>query len=115
MKRILVFLSMAVLALALPAAAQMAPKSITRLVVVKVKSGMHQQFEEGLKKYHQWGHQQNRPFTWHFWSVISGDRTGEYVLASSNHDWKDFDEAEKSAQGVNKELAADVGLTSNRM
>lgn len=110
MKRIAVSLCVVALALALPAAAQMAPKSITRVVVVKAKNGMHQQFEEGLKKYHQWEHQQNRPFTYYVWVVISGDRTGEYVLVSGGHDWKDFDEVLKSRPaGDSKELAADVG------
>jgi hypothetical protein len=109
MKKMLVFLSVAAFTLALPAAAQMAPKSVTELIEIKVKEGMNQQFEEGIKKFHQWEHQQNNPFTYHYWSVITGSEGGNYIVATTGHDWKDFDEAEKFGPASGKDLAADVG------
>jgi hypothetical protein len=110
MKRILVFLSAVAFALApaLPAAAQMAPRSVTELITVKPKSGMSQQFEEGIKKLRQWQHQQNYPFVQHAWSVITGDQGGEYVFATVGRDWKDFDETEKFGPAISKEINADV-------
>jgi hypothetical protein len=108
MKKILASLSILVLALALPAAAQMAPKSIARVIEVKVKGGMHQQFEDGMKKLHQWQHEHNYPFASHTWSIITGDRGGHYVIVVGGHDWKDFDEVEKFGPAISKEVDADV-------
>ena len=107
MKRIVVSLFIFVLALALPAAAQLAPKSVSRGIDVKVKDGMGQQFEEGLKKFRQWQQQQNYPFTEHAWSIITGERGGHYVFVTGGHDWKDFDETEKFGPGSWKEIQAD--------
>ena len=65
MKKLVVFLSFLALAVAVPAAAQMQPKSLTRMVMIKVKPGMGPQFEVGLKKFHLWEKQQNVAFTFH--------------------------------------------------
>ena len=108
MKKFLVSLSIAALAMALPAAAQMAPKSVARVIDVKVKNGMNQQFEEGVKKFRQWEQQQNYPFTEFAWSIMTGDRSGHYLFATIGHDWKDFDETEKFGPGASKVIQADV-------
>jgi hypothetical protein len=108
MKRILVSLSVAAMALALPAAAQMAPKSVVQAVDVKVKSGMQQQFEAGVKKLRAWQKENKYPFASYAWQVITGDRGGTYVFVSDGHDWKDFDEAEKLGQGSSKIVQEDI-------
>jgi hypothetical protein len=108
MKKVLVFLSLLALAVALPAGAQMPAKSLNRIIVVKTKPSMSAQWEEGLKKLNDWARQHKLPLTNHCWSIVSGPRTGQYVVASPGHDWKDFDAAEKVGQGVVEQIQADL-------
>ena len=96
------------MAAAMPASAQMPANSLARVVNVKVKSGASQQFEEGLKRFHEWDHQQNYPFTYYAWTIISGERNGQYVLATFGHDWKDFDEVEKFNASAGAQVRADL-------
>jgi hypothetical protein len=109
MKKVLASLFIAVLALALPAAAQMRPKTIVRVFDVKVKSGMDQQFEEGVKKIRAWQKEHNYPLRSLTWSVISGDRGGDYIIPTFAANWKDFDAVEKFGPEMGKEIQADVG------
>ena len=108
MRRLFVFLTLIALAAAMPAGAQMPAKSLVRVVTVKAKPGTGQQFEEGLKRFHAWEHQQNYPFAYYAWTIVSGERTGQYVLASFGHDWKDFDETEKFNAGAGAQIRADL-------
>jgi hypothetical protein len=91
MRKVLVSLCFIALAIALPASAQMAPKSMGEIYVIKTKPSMSMQWEAGAKKLIEWSHQQNRPATYYYWSIIPGPRTGQYVLGTFGHDWKDFD------------------------
>lgn len=111
MRKVLVFLFFLVLAIALPAGAQMPSKSLTRTVIIKVKPGMAPQFEEGLKKFHQWEQQQSIPFTFHVWSIISGPRTLQFAITTGGHDWKDFDALTKFTTAAQKQIQADMGAT----
>jgi hypothetical protein len=108
MRKSVVFLFLLVLAIALPAGAQMPAKSLNRVIVVKTKPSMSAQWEEGMKKLNEWAHQQNIPLAHNCWSIIAGPRTGQYVIASPGHDWKDFDAAEKSSQGMVEQIQADL-------
>jgi hypothetical protein len=108
MRRLLVFFTLMALTAAMPAGAQMPAKSLARVVNVKVKPGNVQQFEEGLKRFHAWEHQQNYPFTYYAWTIISGERNGQYILASLGHDWKDFDEVEKFTASAGAQVQADL-------
>jgi hypothetical protein len=78
-------------------------------VTIKVKPGMAPQFEEGLKKFHQWEKQQSVPFTFQVWSIISGPRTQQYVIGTSGHDWKDFDALTKLGPATQEQIQADMG------
>lgn len=111
MRKVLVSLCFAALAIALPAGAQMPAKSLTRMVIIKVKQGMAPQFEAGLKKFHQWEKQQNIPFTFHAWSIISGPRTLQYAIGTNGHDWKDFDALTKFDATAQEQIQADMGST----
>jgi hypothetical protein len=108
MRKVVVFLSLVVLAVALPAGAQMPAKSLARIIIVKAKPSTGAQWEEGLKKLNEWAHQHNLPLANYCWSIISGPRTGQFALGTDGHDWKDFDAAEKASQGVVKEIVADL-------
>ena len=109
MKKLLVFLSFLVLAVAVPAVAQIQPQSLTRMVTIQVKPGVDSQFEEGLKKFHQWEKQQSVAFTFHVWSIVSGPRTLQYSIGTSGHDWKDFDALEKLGPAAQEQIQADIG------
>lgn len=108
MRKVLVFLSILALSAVLPAAAQMPANSLARTYNIEVKPGMGPQWEAGIKKLNQWSHQHNAPNTYYVWSIISGPRTGQYVLGTFGHNWKDFDAAEKASQGVGKQIQADL-------
>ncbi len=84
------FIVASMLLLALPLGAQQESVMVTRVVVVKPKAGMQQQFEEALKRHLQW-HRQNDPWTYWGWQIITGDRTGQYVVGTFGHRWEDFD------------------------
>jgi hypothetical protein len=109
MKKLVVFLSFLPLAVAVPTFAQMQPKSLTRMVTIKVKPGMGPQFEEGLKKFHRWEKQQNVAFTFQVWSIVSGPRTLQYAIGTSGHDWKDFDALTNIAPAAQEQIQADMG------
>lgn len=111
MRNGLVFLSfVALLVAALPVGAQSQPKTIARIITLKVKPGEGQQWEAGMKRLHAWAHQENLPGNSYTWSVISGENFGEYVVGTFGHNWKDFDTMQARAvkDGIGKEIQAKV-------
>lgn len=109
MRKAFVLLSVMALAIVVPASAQVQPKSLTRVVIIKVKPGTAPQFEEGLKKFHEWENQQNVKFTFHAWRIVSGPRTMQYAIGTSGHDWKDFDALTKLGAAAQEQIQADMG------
>ncbi len=110
MRKILVFLSLVALTVALPAGAQSQPKTIARIYTIKVSPGEGQQWETGMKRLNAWLHQKNDPSSFYTWSVISGQEGGEYVVGGFGHDWKDFDamQARGTEDGFGKEVQGTV-------
>ena len=110
MRKACVFLSLLVLAVAIPAGAQSNSKNIARIFTIRTKPGQAQQWEGGLKKMTAWYHQQNLPVTLYVWSVISGEDLGDYVLGEFGHDWADFDQMQARGEkvGVGKEVEETV-------
>jgi hypothetical protein len=106
MNKVCAFLSLLVLAVAIPAGAQTNSKNIARIYTIRAKPGQEQQWEAGLKKLQAWEHQQNLPGTYYVWSVISGPNIGDYILGEFGHAWADFDEMQARAEkaGFGKEL-----------
>jgi hypothetical protein len=86
----------------------MPAKTLNRIFVVKTKPGMSAQWESGPKKLNEWAKQQNYPFAYYDWSLISGPRTGQYILGTFGHDWKDFDGVEKFGPAAAKQIHADM-------
>jgi hypothetical protein len=109
MKKCLVFFAIFAFAIVLPAVAQTAPKTIVRVFDVKVKNGAQQQFEEGVKKVRAWQKEHNYPLRSLTWSVISGERTGDYMIPNFAANWKDFDAVDKLGPAMSKEIDTDVG------
>lgn len=108
MRKVIAALGFIALAIALPAGAQLAPKSLNEVIVVKPKPSMSAQWEAGLKKLNDWAHAHNITLARQSWEIISGPRTGQYAISSPGHDWKDFDAAAKSSQEVRTQILADV-------
>lgn len=79
----------------IPALAQ---QHIAQFVVWQPKAGAGKQFETGYKKHLEW-HKANRdPWGWHGWFIISGPRSGQFVDATVDHEWSDFDHPLKPAE-----------------
>ena len=61
----------------------------------KPKPGMTQQYEQARIKHMAWHKSQNDPWSWAVWQVLTGEHTGDYVVGTCDHDWKDFDGRDK--------------------
>ncbi|HEY1165166.1 MAG TPA: hypothetical protein VGE90_08350 [Chitinophaga sp.] len=74
-----------------------AQQHIAQFVVWKPKAGLEQQFEKGYRQHLQW-HKANRdPWAWYGWFIVSGPRDGQFVDATMEHAWSDFDHQQKPA------------------
>jgi hypothetical protein len=61
----------------------------------KPKPGMTQQYEQARQKHMAWHKSQNDTWSWAVWEITTGDHTGEYIVGSCDHEWKDFDGRDK--------------------
>jgi hypothetical protein len=73
------------------AAQQQEPAEVTRVFFVKPKPGMELQFEEAFKKHADWHRQKNDSWRWDVRYTSTGRSTGEYIIITGGHQWKDFD------------------------
>ena len=64
---------------------------IARITVLAPNSGMHQEFEAGYKRHLDWHRGQRDPWTWHGWSVISGERAGWFIDATVDRTPQELD------------------------
>jgi len=67
MKKVVLLYAFFSLAVALPAGAQMQPKTLARIVVIKVRPNSFQLFEAGMNRYHQWLRSERYPFALETW------------------------------------------------
>lgn len=79
------------LTLLLPAMVHAQSRSLAQFVTWKPKAGMQQQFEEGYKKHLEWHKDAGDTWNWYGWFFISGERTGQFMDATIDHAWGDFD------------------------
>ena len=78
--------------LALPAlAADAPPGTLAQIFVQKLKPGAQAQYEGGRKKHMDWHRKQADAWEWSTWEILTGPRTGEFLVGSFGHHWKDFD------------------------
>jgi hypothetical protein len=108
-----------VLCLAVSVAVAQAPTpgSICEVHTNKVKPGMTAQYEQGRTKHMAWHKAQNDAWSWAVWEVTTGDGTGNYVVASCGHQWKDFDGREKfnDADGANANETIGASIAGSTM
>ncbi len=91
MKQKGIFLAVAGLLLAPLAGAQEPQANVGRIYWSWARPGQVQQYEAGNKKHNEFHKMKKDPWTWSMWQVVSGNRAGQYVTGSFNHQWKDFD------------------------
>ena len=105
--------TLAVLCLASISQAQatMPPAQICEIHINKVKPGMTQQYEQGRAKHMAWHKSQNDTWEWTTWEIVTGDNTGNYLVGSCGHQWKDFDARDKFNVADSANANATMGNT----
>lgn len=82
------------LCLSVAALAQSSPQVVSQVSIAMPKPGMTTQFEAARKEHSAFHAAQKDTWSIYVWQVISGERTGAYMMASPGHNWKDFDARE---------------------
>ena len=71
----------------------------------KPKQGQEKNFENGYKQHLSWHKTNGDRWAWYGWYIISGPRNGQFVDATFNHAWGDFDKPVKPAEdGADNQL-----------
>lgn len=74
--------------------------TIGQFAVWKPKEAQLQNFENGYKQHLSWHKKNGDKWGWYGWYVISGPRYGQFVDATFDHSWADFDKAIKPAEDM---------------
>jgi hypothetical protein len=69
--------------------------SVCEIHVNKVKPGMTAEYEKGRTQHMAWHKSQNDAWSWATWEITTGEGTGNYLIGTCGHSWKDFDAREK--------------------
>lgn len=73
-------------------------KNVAQFVIWQPKEGQEQTFETGYIQHLQWHAANNDPWDWYGWYFISGPRDGQFMDATVDHAWQDFDTPLKPAE-----------------
>lgn len=73
-------------------------KNAAQFVIWEPKEGQVQSFETGYQQHLQWHAANNDPWDWYGWFFISGPRAGQFMDATVDHAWQDFDTPLKPAE-----------------
>jgi hypothetical protein len=104
------FASLVVLLLfAVSALAQSSPQVVSEVHITSPKAGMTAQWEAGRKKHSDFHAAQKDTWSIYIWQILTGERTGSYMMASPGHNWKDFD----ARDAFNKLDGPDVAKNMN--
>lgn len=76
------------------------PGNIAQFAIWKPKEGHLQNFENGYKQHLNWHRANGDKWGWYGWFIISGPRYGQFVDATFDHTWADFDNAVKPAEDM---------------
>jgi len=72
--------------------------NIAQFAVWKPNQLLKQEFEKGYKKHLEWHKTAGDKWNWYGWYFTSGQRAGQFIDATFEHSWKDFDNAVKPAE-----------------
>lgn len=74
--------------------------NIGQFAIWKPKDGQLQNFENGYKQHLNWHKTNGDKWGWYGWFVVSGSRYGQFVDATFDHSWADFDKAVKPLEDI---------------
>jgi hypothetical protein len=74
--------------------AQSGPRIVSEVNISTPKPGMTAQWEAGRKAHSAFHAAQKDTWTIYVWEIMTGDRSGSYLMASPGHHWSDFDARE---------------------
>lgn len=77
--------------LAVPMMAQAPSGAVVRVAVWKVKPGMGQQFQAGVKKHNEFHVKSNDPVGLETWEITSGENAGNYLRIVTRPNWAAYD------------------------
>ena len=66
-------------------------QELGRMWAFTPKMGQGPAFEEALRGHMEFREAQGDPWDWQIYQVVVGDNVGDYVVASWEHTWEDFD------------------------
>ena len=66
-------------------------RNVARVVVWQAKQGMVRDLEEGYKRHLGWHRHNGDSWTWHGWTIISGERFGYFIDGTFFHRWSELD------------------------
>ena len=76
---------------------------------IQAKPGTEAQLEVALQKHYAWHAAQNDPWPVYVWVIITGDRTGQYLIGAFGSTWKNYDDREAFEMADMKEAVATIG------
>lgn len=77
--------------------AQEVSHAITSFVIWKPLPGHEDEFESVYKRHLQWHKAAQDTWSWYGWYFVSGERYGQFMDATFDHAWADFDKPIKPA------------------
>ena len=89
-----VALLMTLLFCATVALAQSSPQMVSEVNIATPKLGMTSQWEAGRKQHSAFHASQKDTWSVFVWQIMTGERSGSYMMASPGHNWKDLDARE---------------------
>jgi hypothetical protein len=93
-----------------PAASAQAPAgNVGQIFVNKVKPGAQQQYERARKRHMEWHKKKGDTWEWLTWEIVTGERSGQYIVGSFGHSFKDFDGREQFEAEDAVDAAANMG------
>ena len=72
--------------------------NIAQFAIWKPNRGQEQTFEAGYKRHLKWHEANEDPWDWYGWYIVSGPRYGQFVDATFDHAWSEFDTPIKPAE-----------------
>ena len=93
----------------LPASAQAPTGNVAHIFRNSVKAGSQAPYEQGRKKHMEFHRLKGDAWAWFTWETLTGDNTGQYVIGSFGHAWKDFDGRRKFDAEDLVDAAASMG------
>lgn len=81
---------------------------VARVTYWTVRDGHADDFEAGLKAHNGFHARHNDPQALLTWEIVTGKRAGQYIRASFDHEWADFDAAGEMVEADDADAAANV-------